>query len=146
MKMPAYMRMPISCSACSKRCPHVSLGHGPAVRVDGDDLALGGRDDLVTVEGVGPDVGLIDAEERGDVEPMPPVGDASADDPPLDGLGVYLHGFGELGGRHPPLQQERSQPLVRHSTQARGTSKDGFTLAGTSHEIQSPSCRVVTAS
>ena len=38
----------------------------PAVRVDSDDFTVGGGRDLVLVEGTGPDVGLIDAEERGD--------------------------------------------------------------------------------
>ena len=138
--------MPISSLGLPEEMSPRVPGHRPAVRVDGDDLALGGRDDLVAIERIGPDVRLIDAEERGDVVAVPPVGNAAADDPALDGLGVYVHGFGELGGSDPLLQQERSQPLVRHSTQARRTSKDGFTLAGTSHEIQSPSCRVVTAS
>ena len=95
--------------------------HGPAVRVDGDDLALGRRGDLVTVERIRPDVGLVHAEEGGDLEPVPAVRDAALDDPPLHGLGVYLRDFGELVGSYPPLQQERSQPLVRHSTHARRT-------------------------
>ena len=95
--------MPISCSAWPKRCPHVVPWHGPTVRVDGDDLALRRGHDLVVIERIGPDVRLIDAEERGDVVPVLPVGHAASDDPALDGLGVYLHGFGELGGSDPPL-------------------------------------------
>ena len=77
--------------------------HGPTVRVDGDDLAFGRRHDLVVIERIRPDVRLVHAEERGDVVPMLPVGNAARDDPALDGLGVYLHGFGELGGSDPPL-------------------------------------------
>ena len=46
---------------------------------------------------------LVYAEERGDVVPMLPVRNAARDDPPLDRLGVYLHGFSELGGSDPPL-------------------------------------------
>ena len=36
-------------------------------------------------------------------------------------VGVYLRDFSEFVGGYPPLQQERSQPLVRHSTHARRT-------------------------
>ena len=43
-------------------------GYGPAVRVDGDDLAFGRRGDLVTVQRIRPDVGLIHAEEGGYLE------------------------------------------------------------------------------
>jgi hypothetical protein len=73
------------------------------MRVDRDDLALGRRYNLLVVERVWPDVSLIDAEVSGHVVAMLPVGHAACDDPALNGLGVYLHGFGELGGSDPPL-------------------------------------------
>jgi hypothetical protein len=72
-------------------------------------------------ESARPDVGLVDAEVGGYLVPVPAVRDTAFGDPPLDGLGVYLRDFSELVRRYPPLQQERSQSLVRHSTHARRT-------------------------
>jgi hypothetical protein len=51
--------------------------HRPPVRVHRDDLALRHRGDLVAVQRVGPDVGLVHAEERGHLEPVPPVRETS---------------------------------------------------------------------
>ena len=91
------------------------------MRVDRDDLAVGHGGDLVAAQRVGPDVGLVHAEERGHVVPVLAVRDAALGDPPLDGLGVDVHGVGELLGGFPALEQERSQPFVPHVTQARRT-------------------------
>ena len=93
----------------------------PAVRVDGDDLALRRGRDLLLVKSTRPDVRLVHTKERGHRVAVPPIGHPSGNDPAFDGLRVHLYGFGQLGGRHSPFQQERSQPLVWHSTQARRT-------------------------
>lgn len=57
--------------------------------------------------------------------PVSAVRDTASGDRPLDGLGVYLQGIGELLGCLPPLQEERSQPLVWHSTSP-GVNNDGL--------------------
>lgn len=116
------------------------------MRVHRKDLALRHGRDLIPAQRVRPDVGLVHAEERGDRVPVRPVRDAPLGDPPLDRLGVHVHGVGELTGGLAALEQECPQPLVRHFTHARRTCKDGFTLAGTSPRVHPRSCRVVTAS
>lgn len=88
----------------------------PSGGVDGDDLALGGCGDLLAAERVGPQVGLVHAEERGDGVPVAAVGCASLGDPAFDGLGVDLSDGGQVGEGHSAFEEYGAQSLVGHLT------------------------------
>jgi hypothetical protein len=91
------------------------VGDGPAVRVDGDDLALGRRDDLTPGQPFRPQKRLIRAEQRGNLIAVLPVWQTACGDPPLHGLGVDLQRLGELGRRHAAFEQRSPEPFVRHT-------------------------------
>lgn len=88
-------------------------GHRPAVRVDGEDLALRRIRHIGRGQRVGPQVGLVGLQVSRDEVAVPPVGDAPAD-PPLDCLRVHARRVGQLGRGDTALQQRRAQSLVRH--------------------------------
>jgi hypothetical protein len=94
--------------------------YGPAMGIYRDDFALGDRGDLIAAECVRPQVGLIHTEMGGHGVPVRAVWRTGLGDPALNGLGVHLDGISERIGGLPALQQERSQPLVRHFTQTAG--------------------------
>ncbi len=101
----------------------MSRADRPPVRPHLHDLALRHRGDLVPAQGIGPDVGLIHPEERGHVKAVLAIGDPAGGDPPLHGLGVDVHGFGELVEALPALEQERAQPFVPHVTRPAGRER-----------------------
>ena len=96
----------------SERCGHTAT------------ISLSDTDgDLVAAQRVRPDIGLIHAQERGHLEPVPAVRKTSPGDPPLDGLGVHAHMLGQLVGGLAPLKQQRSQPFVAHLTGPAGRNR-----------------------
>ena len=123
MNMPEYTSAPISRSAWEKKCPQVSRGTAHRCGHTATISLCGHRGDLIPAQGVGPDVGLVHPEERGHGEPVPAVRDPARGDPPLDGLGVDLHGISELVEGLPALEQQRSQPFVPHVTGPAGRER-----------------------
>jgi hypothetical protein len=93
------------------------------VRVDRHQLTLGGVEHLGVVQGLRPQVGLIDAEEGGCGVAVAAVGDPVDGDPALGGLGVDAAGVGELVHGGAALQERGAQPFVRHSSPGAGTDR-----------------------